>query len=162
MEYLHNNEKEVRAYFDNLDDVQMIEYHNAYCDRSNYEDQIYKNDEDFLNENFSDIMEAVKAVCHGDFDLTDNYVRFDGLANLQTTDNPIDFIEVDVLIQDAMENPEEYGIEFINPNDMDDEELFEYLKENDCSGDIAITDDYSEEEWPRERLEEIGCNNDLI
>lgn len=163
MEEMHKNEGELQNYFDNLSESELVAYHNTYCQETSHsDDEIFDNDESFFDMFFSDTMKAVRAVCYGEYDYTDDFVKFNGYGNLESSNDATDFIDVDDLINDAFENPERYDIEFIDPNDLEDEELFDYLKENDCSGDITSKDEYSPEEWTRERLETIGSDNDLI
>ena len=60
-------------------------------------------DEDFFKNNFSDIDEAVRAVCYGDYEYMAPYVRFNGYGNLETTWNLRDFIYADDLADIAMD-----------------------------------------------------------
>ena len=47
----------------------------------------YDNDEYFFNDYFSNTMDAVRAVCYGSYNYTDEYVRFDGYGDLESFDN---------------------------------------------------------------------------
>ena len=45
----------------------------------------YENDDDFFVTFYSDdVMEAVRAVCYGEYTFTDDYVRIDAYGNLQS------------------------------------------------------------------------------
>lgn len=48
-------------------------------------DEIHYNDEEFFDIYFeSNVLEAVRSVCYGDYRYTDNYVVFDGYENLES------------------------------------------------------------------------------
>ena len=67
---------------------ELVEVHNKYCDAYNdMDNQIYENDEYFLDEHFSCPSELARAICYGEYDYTDDYVMFDGYGNLKTFDN---------------------------------------------------------------------------
>jgi hypothetical protein len=71
--------------FDSIED--KIRLHNEYCSENDYmDDYIYENDEDFLNEHFSSPDKAVRAAIYGDYRYMDNYVVFNGYANLESFD----------------------------------------------------------------------------
>lgn len=156
MELINRNEKEVREYLENLSEDELMQYYNEYADQHSYEN-IYDNDEEFLEMSFSSISDAIRAVIYGEYTYNDSYIRFDGLASLETTDDITNFVDIDELINDAFESPERYDIEFIDPNDLDDEELFNYLMDN---GAIDHKDNL--EDYDREELETIGIDSDLI
>lgn len=151
MEELKKDFDTVLEYLKNQDDNTIIQYHNEYCDRNNYaEDEIFNNDDEFFEMYFSDTFSAIRATQYGNYSYSDNYVVFNGQANLDTSNKPTDFIDYDALASDAMDNPEEYEIEFIDPLDLDDEDLFEYLKEE---GHIVHNENL--EDYTREELEEL-------
>ena len=90
-----------------------------------YDDRVYGNDETFLDEMFRTTHDAVRAATNGDYNVHDDYVVFDGYANLQSFDwwddnnSPID---EDILVDWLMENPEkaaEIGIEDEEEEDDD-------------------------------------------
>jgi hypothetical protein len=63
----------------------MIELNNTYCDDQNYpDDRIYQNDDSFLDENFSSVTDAVRAVSYGEYKYSDKYVKFNGYGNLES------------------------------------------------------------------------------
>ena len=76
-EYLLNNEEEL------LHVIQEINCFNGELDFLEYWD----NDEDFFNTFFyNNPMELARAIYYGDYNYTHDYVRFNGYANLETTD----------------------------------------------------------------------------
>lgn len=76
-EYLTN-------YLENLSDDELLEMWNTYCLEVGNEGYIYENDDYFFEENFSNINDAVRAVCYGDYRYMDEYVVFNGYANLES------------------------------------------------------------------------------
>lgn len=165
MEFLHKNNDHLNEYFENLEISELISYHNTYCSENNYPDnQIFDNDEEFFEIFFDNkVMSVLSCIQYGDYDLNNTYVKFNGYGNLESfDDNDLDYhIDIDSLVDDAMDNPERYDIELIDYNDLDDEELFDYLQSCDTDNEITKDDKYSSK-WTRERLEEIGFDYDLI
>ena len=100
MVLLENTYEAVLEYLENLDVDDLISFHGNYCRRSSYEDEIYLNDEDFFADYFpNNVIDAVRAVSFGEYNLHDKYVQFNGLGNLQTTDYPTEWIDLDDLPQ---------------------------------------------------------------
>ncbi|QQO40980.1 hypothetical protein 015DV002_23 [Bacillus phage 015DV002] len=63
------------------DVVREINRWNSDLDHLDFDE----NDEDFFNAHFRDNPEgAVRAVCFGDYNYSDEYVRFDGYGNLES------------------------------------------------------------------------------
>src|SRR5699024_5859563 len=87
---------------------EIIEFHNDYCDRTTNEDQIYENDGDFFDMFFTNPIDAVRAAQYGDYRYADNFVKFDGYGNLESTDEPLEWVDFDALEEDKRENPEYY------------------------------------------------------
>lgn len=88
-----------------------------------YNDRVYDNDETFFEEMFRTTYDAVRAATNGDYNVHDDYVVFDGYANVESFNCWQDYsspIDVDVLAEWLMDNPDkaaELGIE-----DDDEEE----------------------------------------
>ena len=86
-----NKEKFLTAIIEEINDMDsdgLINLNNLYCEESNYsDDMIYENGEDFFSTFFADnVMEAVRAVSYGEYDYSDNYVKFNGYGNLESMD----------------------------------------------------------------------------
>ena len=70
---------------DSFDSEDMAELNNTYCDEQNYiDDRIHKNDDSFFEDNFSGIIDAVRAVSYGEYRYADKYVKFNGYGNLES------------------------------------------------------------------------------
>lgn len=83
---------------DDLDSSSLLELWNYFCEESNCEDEkIYENDEYFIDEVFSSPFEALKSAYYGDYNVTDNFVTFNGYGNLKSADFVEDLIYVDDL-----------------------------------------------------------------
>lgn len=85
---------------------EIIQLHNDHCDREGFEDQIYENNGDFFDLFFDKPIDAVRAAQYGDYRYTDNFVKFDGYGNLESTDEPLEWVDFDALEDDREENPE--------------------------------------------------------
>ena len=48
--------------------------------------EAHENDEDFFDIYFSNTIEAVRSVCYGNYNYSDDLVRFDGYGNLESFD----------------------------------------------------------------------------
>lgn len=82
-----------------LDRSDKVEVHNIYARENDPDDEIFENTEDFLDENFSSPSEAVRAATYGDYRYTDDYVWFNGLANLESSDYDLPFEDVNTLAE---------------------------------------------------------------
>ena len=120
MEYIKRNLDAIIEYLDGLDDESLVDIHNQYCNENNTDDTIYYNDEDFFNTMFSNVDEAVRAVCYGEYNYTDKYVTFNGYANLVSFNYPDDHIDVSEIAQDILDNEQNYyNIELEDDEDDD-------------------------------------------
>lgn len=102
--------------WENLSTDDKIEVNNIYCREEDPDGVIYCNDNDFLDENFSDASDAVRAVCFGNYNYSDDYVWFNGYANLESTsmESALPFADLDYMTEWFKENYEEidYLLEF--------------------------------------------------
>ncbi len=85
----------------------------------------YENDEYFFNDMFKSADEAVRAVCYGDYNYNDDYVRFNAYGNLESF-NDYDYEEelksyIDEIIERLEEEKDNITIY--------DDELKEMLEE---------------------------------
>lgn len=98
---------------------ECIEY-TGYTD-----DRVYENGEDFFNEMFRNPYDAAMGVAFGNWRCSDRYVVFNGYANVesfqywQDSNSPID---VDVLAEWLMENPDKAAEIGVEDNEEDEEE----------------------------------------
>ena len=116
-----NTREAVLEYLNDQDDNSIVTIHNQYCENANYMyDYIYYNDANFFADYFSDTMEAVKAVCFGAYKYQDEYVQFNGYANLETSNNPTDFMDLGAIADDILECPETYDIELEEGDEDED------------------------------------------
>jgi len=74
---------EIMEVLDTLSDDEIINLYNEFLS-SNSDEQYFINDDDFLNEYFSEPAEAVRAAIFGNYNYNDEYVTFDGYANLKS------------------------------------------------------------------------------
>ena len=92
----------------------------------------YENDDDFFNTYFSNnVIEAVRAVSFGDYNYSDDYVRFDAYGNLESASEYEYYSELENY---ADEIAERY-LELVESGDIDD--VAEVIDEED----LDIEDD---------------------
>lgn len=104
-----NNIESIKEWFDELTTADQVEAHNIYAREQSSDDEIHSNDDDFFNTYFENrTLEAVRAVCYGEYKYTDEYVVFNGYGNLESFNNPEDHISVGEIAADILENPENY------------------------------------------------------
>lgn len=95
-----------------LPEDDLLEIYNELVENAGYsDDRVYNNGESFLDEMFSSPSDAVAAVCYGDYKFTDDFVKFDGYANLQSGNYLTDLVDKDTfldLLEEAEYNINEY------------------------------------------------------
>lgn len=103
----------LKDYLQELSDDNKISIHNETMQEINYyDDEIHYNDDDFFNTYFYNrVIEAVRACHYGDYNYTDEYVKFDDYGNLETFDgyNMDAYILYDEIV-DHMVDEEDYSI----------------------------------------------------
>ena len=128
-----------------IENETLISIWNECCSEVNMDDYIYNNDEYFLNETFEKADDAVRAVCYGSYEYTDEYVIFNAYGNLVSFDtyDAEKHIDFDILADYIMENDcreiQEVWLEDISAN------FVEYF--NEKFEDIEIDDEYDLGSW---------------
>ena len=120
---MKNTVENIEDYLKDLDDSELLSINREYLENNKYlDDDIYGNDEEFFEMFFQGrVLEAVRAIHFGDYNYVDAYVKFNGYANLETTNHLADFIDISELAEYIHENPEDFDIEF-DEDDEDEEE----------------------------------------
>ena len=96
---------EIIEFLEGCDDSVLINLFNEVCSEERYfYKRIYHNDETFFNENFSDTYEAVRAIMFGKYEYSHKFIRLDGYANIETTDNLSDWVVLDDLAMYIADN----------------------------------------------------------
>ena len=85
------------------------------------------NDEDFFECYFENKIEVARAICYGDYNYTDDYVRFNGYGNLES------FSEYDMIeeLKDSIDEIVENLIEYKDCICINDGNLEELLDEEE-------------------------------
>ena len=116
---------DIASILDNLESWQIVDVHNSFADG---DDWIYDmNSFNELMERYNPI-DIANRVVYGEFNPNHDYFRFDGYANLESTDYPEDFVDMDVIINYAIDNDYDYDIDEIRDllddyyNDDDDDD----------------------------------------
>ena len=104
---------------------EMVGMINSYDD--SFEDlNYYENEDDFFNTFFNNnVLEAVRAVSFGDYNYSDDYVRFDAYGNLKSASE----YEVNSELEDYAEEIAERYLELVESGDIDD--VAEVIDEED-------------------------------
>lgn len=97
-------------YLEGLDDSELVSIWNEHCQSSgSADDEVWSNDEEFFNTFFDGkVIEAVRAVCFGEYQYSHDWVIFNGYANLESSDNPSDFIDISEIADDILENEQNF------------------------------------------------------
>ena len=98
----------IKIYLKNLDECYFLNLYNKY----NVNNQTYFNSECFLNDFFSTPAEAIQAVCYGEYNYADTYIRINYYGKLESTSDLSNFIDLSELI-DVLEN-DEYRLDNYN------------------------------------------------
>jgi hypothetical protein len=120
---LTNTREAVIEHLESLDNDELVAIHNQYCDTESYmDDFIYSNDENFFEEEFSgEVMKAVRAVTFGDYRYHDDYVQFNGYANLESFNSPDKYVDIPSIAESILEHPSDYDIELEDEEDSEEE-----------------------------------------
>ena len=162
----------VKEYLNNLDDSELVSIHNEYCQSTNDPDgEIYNNDEDFFTTFFEGkVLEAVRAVSFGEYNYSNDYVKFNGYGNLESFNSPLEHVDIESIAADILENTENYyGIEleecfeingtwYKGEEDEAKEQYEEYKTEIEESNEEAEEQEsvLSFEDWAKDNLTEIN------
>lgn len=74
----------------NLNENDLVNLNNTYCDNCNIDGYIYSNDEEFFSTfypNAGDGLKVAQAVFYGTYNYSHNWVEFNGYGNLNSYDN---------------------------------------------------------------------------
>jgi len=118
-----DNYDKVLELFNDLPDGEKVQANNQFCENANYpDDQIYSNDEEFFEMFYSQVnpMQAIKDAHHGSYDYNDDWVQFNGMGNLDSSNDPEEMMDVKLIVEDIIECPEDY--DYIDLDFLEDEE----------------------------------------
>jgi len=115
-------------YLEGLSRNDLVAIYNQYCEEANYTDDLIEdNGQGFIETYYSDVWSlACQLDGNNNYSIRDDYVRFDGLGNLESTDTPEDWIDLDEIAEYSVENDEYFGDteikEILEEEESDDEE----------------------------------------
>lgn len=100
----------IKEYLENLGGSELATLWDDYCDYSNYTDD-YVYDMDMIDEMFSDYspMDILQRAFYGDFNPSHDYFKFNGYANLESSDYVDELISIDDLADSIIDNDEDFG-----------------------------------------------------
>jgi len=114
----------ISDYLDGLSSAEIISVWNRHCEAtSTMDDRIYNNDEEFFEQNFSKVMNAVRAIFYGTYSYGHSYVVFNGYGNLDSFDNPLNRIALSEIMNSIMGDKLTVdGVDFTDPEQEEEEE----------------------------------------
>lgn len=112
MEYNEKRAAHYKEQVERMTDSEKVSAWNQMCqDKNRSDDEIFSNDEEFFSVFFSDTMSAVRAVCFGEYRYQDEWVKFNGYGNLDSSNDPAQFIDDDELTNAIEDDPSSYDVE---------------------------------------------------
>ena len=100
---MRDMKEEVLEMLRDMNDSDLVAVHNEYCDKVNYyDDRIYDMYE--INDLLYDRSPLEIITDARDVDANDNYIRYNGYGNLESTDCPDDWIDLDEIADYIVEN----------------------------------------------------------
>jgi len=100
----------------NMDSYSVMVLHNKCCTNIRYyDDIIFENDPNTINELFNTSFDALKSMFYGDYNPHHEFFTFNGNGNLQSIAdyNVMDYINMHEIISDIINNPYSY-VDYIN------------------------------------------------
>jgi len=83
-----------------MTETELIELWNEFCYDANYpDDVIYHNDEETFDHMGFTIRQTCAARDRGDYDFDDSYISLDGYGNPMSSNDAIEFVDEDNLIE---------------------------------------------------------------
>lgn len=84
---MENLKKQIVSEINAMSQNDLINLNNTFASevQSNYDNQIFNNDEEFFYTFFDNrVISAVQCVCYGNYRYSDNLVKFNGYGNLES------------------------------------------------------------------------------
>jgi len=127
METAFRNTESIIEALENMSNSDLVACHNQMCQNTNDSDnEIYLNDEDFFTTFFDgDVIGAVRAATYGDYSFPHDWVKFNGYANLESFDNPEEYIDLSEIAEYILENESDYSWLIELEDEEEDEEDIE-------------------------------------
>ena len=138
---INNTLEDIKLHLESLNDEDLVQVHNEFCRSANYcDDEIHNNDEEFFEIFLPKSTDAIRACQYGDHRYTDEFVQFNGYANLESFNDPTDRVDINAIAEDIKENERNYfsiGLSELFTCDNCDETMTEedhnfYGSCNDC------------------------------
>ena len=116
--------EQITEHLNNLDDNTLITAWNDYQSNISSENQLYSFDDEFFEMFFENRpQECARAVFFGNVqNWGDEYIYFNGYANLESTNNPLDVITISELAEYISENPQYFDYIIDEIEEVDEEE----------------------------------------
>ena len=99
----------IREFLDTLNDSELVQIQNLYCDSAGYpDDQIYALDDEFFELCGFSGMKVAQAIFYGDFNYSHDWVSFDGYGNFKTANSPSQLMDFEGITEWIAENPSDF------------------------------------------------------
>ena len=93
---------EIKEYLENLDEDSLYSIYSEYTHvTDNYDYEIFPNDEYYINDILAD-HDPYWILCrvyYGDYNMADDWFRFDGYGNLESFRNLKDYVDIDEMAE---------------------------------------------------------------
>jgi len=135
----------VENFLTELSDDDLLRIYNDWASNNDPDDEIFSNDEDFFETYFSGkIMDAMRAVSFGEYNFNDDYVKFNGYANLETFNTISDHVDISDLAGWILDNDKmsEYDMDYFE-EDMQ-KEFISYAEEQEEWEEVVVEDFFQE------------------
>ena len=106
-----------------LSESDLMSCYNQYAQNNNYE-EVYNNDEEFFEIFYPSAIDAVRAVCFGEYEYSHKFVMLNGYANLESSNYLEDLIDLDDLASYIEDNISDFS-GWIEEEEEEEEEIEE-------------------------------------
>ena len=104
--------EQLKDWFDEQSDSELIDLHNSYCQSAGYDDNMVYYMEDLFSTFFCDVKDVYRdVICQLDDDFRShhNYARFNGYGNVESETRVDDWVDVDDIISHIIAEDDDLG-----------------------------------------------------
>ena len=109
---MKTKEEQIKEHLEGLNDGELLSIYDDYCEEAGYmDDKVYWNDDELFEVFFSNTIDAVRAVSFGSYNYTDRFVKFNGYANLDSSDYLTGLIDIDDMVSYIADNIDSFDLD---------------------------------------------------
>jgi len=113
-----NTKEAVIEYLENLTASELVQANDIYCELSNdFDGIIFQNNEDFFNVRFDTKIDAIRSVCYGTYNLSDDYVKLNGYGNVESFNNPVEYVDLSSIADYILDCPRCFDVVLVDENE---------------------------------------------